>query len=124
MTWAGSTTQVGGSVAWGILWVVFVRGEHFLQSFLRCSPGVLLTVECSTTRYNHYVQLIEPAGPRACIRCCVDGADCPTHQGTSNCWISAPGYLKVRNTDGLFIRQNGVSKRDYGELFRLRVVVL
>ncbi|KAF8915761.1 hypothetical protein CPB85DRAFT_401700 [Mucidula mucida] len=29
--------------------------------------------------YNHYV---EPRGPRACIRCCDDPADCPTNKDT------------------------------------------
>jgi hypothetical protein len=32
-------------------------------------------------RYNHYVELLEPGGPRACIRCCDDPDDCPTHMG-------------------------------------------
>ncbi|KAJ7599126.1 hypothetical protein C8J56DRAFT_771119, partial [Mycena floridula] len=34
-------------------------------------------------RYKHYVELIESAGPRACIRCCNDPIDCPgpTHKG-------------------------------------------
>ncbi|KAF9029693.1 hypothetical protein BDZ89DRAFT_950364 [Hymenopellis radicata] len=32
--------------------------------------------------YNHYVELVEPRGPRACIRCCDDPADCPTNKGT------------------------------------------
>ena len=32
-------------------------------------------------RYNHYVELLEPAGPRACIRCCYDPADCRTDLG-------------------------------------------
>ncbi|KAG8949770.1 hypothetical protein FRC04_008310 [Tulasnella sp. 424] len=27
--------------------------------------------------YASYVELIEPAGPRACIRCCIDPVDCP-----------------------------------------------
>ncbi|KAG5637719.1 hypothetical protein H0H81_003429 [Sphagnurus paluster] len=30
--------------------------------------------------YNHYVELVEPAGPRACIKCCDDPADCPTNK--------------------------------------------
>ncbi|KAJ3503041.1 hypothetical protein NLJ89_g8612 [Agrocybe chaxingu] len=30
--------------------------------------------------YNHYVELIEPEEQRACIRCCDDPADCPTHR--------------------------------------------
>ncbi|KAG5731301.1 hypothetical protein E4T56_gene8147 [Termitomyces sp. T112] len=35
--------------------------------------------------YNHYVELVEPAGPRACIRCCDDPADCPTNKDTQGC---------------------------------------
>ena len=31
--------------------------------------------------YKHYVELVEPAGPRACIKCCDDPADCPTNKG-------------------------------------------
>ena len=27
------------------------------------------------------MELLEPAGPRACIRCCQDPADCPTDKG-------------------------------------------
>ena len=33
--------------------------------------------------YNHYVELIEPAGPRGCIRCCDNPDDCPIHEGES-----------------------------------------
>ncbi|KAF8915752.1 hypothetical protein CPB85DRAFT_1251373 [Mucidula mucida] len=35
--------------------------------------------------YNHYVELIEPAGPRACIKCCDDPADCPTNKDEQGC---------------------------------------
>ena len=35
--------------------------------------------------YNHYVELVEPAGPRACIKCCDDPADCPTNKGMCGC---------------------------------------
>ncbi|KAF8599503.1 hypothetical protein BDV93DRAFT_526032 [Ceratobasidium sp. AG-I] len=31
--------------------------------------------------YKHYVELIEPADNRACIRCCDDPADCPLNKG-------------------------------------------
>ncbi|KAJ7041653.1 hypothetical protein C8F04DRAFT_1031406 [Mycena alexandri] len=31
-------------------------------------------------RYNHYIEIVEPAGPRACIRCCDDPVDCPTNK--------------------------------------------
>jgi len=33
-------------------------------------------------RYNHYVELVEPADKRACIKCCDDPADCPLNKGT------------------------------------------
>ncbi|KAJ7485915.1 hypothetical protein FB451DRAFT_1169136 [Mycena latifolia] len=40
--------------------------------------------------YNHYIEIVEPASPRACIRCCEDPADCPTSKGTI--WDHLPGY--------------------------------
>jgi len=43
------------------------------------------------TGYNHYVELLEPAGPRACIRCCDDPADCPTNMDQSGCPAVIPG---------------------------------
>ncbi|KAF8178938.1 hypothetical protein BJ912DRAFT_648627 [Pholiota molesta] len=41
--------------------------------------------------YNHYVELLEPAGPRACIRCCEDPDDCPTYQDQDGCPNVIPG---------------------------------
>jgi len=41
--------------------------------------------------YKHYVELMEPAGPRACIRCCDDPVDCPTSMDTSGCPNVIPG---------------------------------
>jgi len=41
--------------------------------------------------FNHYVELIEPAGNRACIRCCMDADDCPTNKDTSGCPNVIPG---------------------------------
>jgi len=43
------------------------------------------------TGYNHYVELLEPAGPRACIRCCIDAVDCTTSKDTSGCPAVIPG---------------------------------
>jgi len=43
------------------------------------------------TGYNHYIELIEPAGARACIRCCDDAEDCPTHQDRTGCPNAIPG---------------------------------
>ncbi|CAE7179433.1 unnamed protein product [Rhizoctonia solani] len=41
--------------------------------------------------YNHYVELVEPAGRRACIRCCDDPADCPLTMDTLGCQNVIPG---------------------------------
>jgi len=48
-------------------------------------------VDSVCTGYNHYVELLEPAGPRACIRCCIDPADCPTNKDTQGCPAVIPG---------------------------------
>ena len=34
--------------------------------------------------YNHYVELVEPAGPRACIKCCDNPVDCPVNRGRND----------------------------------------
>ena len=44
-------------------------------------------------RYKHYVELVEPAGPRACIKCCDDPADCPTNKGECIRWQSSWNLL-------------------------------
>ncbi|KAL1735037.1 hypothetical protein EV714DRAFT_280664 [Schizophyllum commune] len=41
--------------------------------------------------YNHYVELVEPAGNRACIKCCDDPADCPVDKDTQGCPNVIPG---------------------------------
>ncbi|THH19016.1 hypothetical protein EW146_g2077 [Bondarzewia mesenterica] len=41
--------------------------------------------------YNHYVELVEPGGNRACIKCCDDPADCPTNKDTQGCLNVIPG---------------------------------
>ncbi|EIN14370.1 hypothetical protein PUNSTDRAFT_56512 [Punctularia strigosozonata HHB-11173 SS5] len=41
--------------------------------------------------YNHYVELVEPAANRACIRCCKEADDCPTHMDTDGCTNVIPG---------------------------------
>ncbi|EAU85245.1 hypothetical protein CC1G_10031 [Coprinopsis cinerea okayama7 len=35
--------------------------------------------------YNHYVELVEPADRRACIKCCDNYWDCPLDRDTSGC---------------------------------------
>lgn len=49
------------------------------MSGIVCPPSKLAYLPC--IRYKHYVELVEPAGPRACIKCCDDPADCPTNKG-------------------------------------------
>ncbi|KAJ7495525.1 hypothetical protein FB451DRAFT_1020089 [Mycena latifolia] len=41
--------------------------------------------------YNHYIELVEPSSPRACVRCCEDPADCPTSKDTQGCPNVIPG---------------------------------
>jgi len=41
--------------------------------------------------YNHFVEIVEPAGPRACIRCCDDPADCVVTRDTEGCVAVIPG---------------------------------
>jgi len=43
------------------------------------------------TGYNHYVELIEPASKRACLRCCIDPADCILTSDTAGCPQVVPG---------------------------------
>ncbi|KAF9448565.1 hypothetical protein P691DRAFT_669199 [Macrolepiota fuliginosa MF-IS2] len=41
--------------------------------------------------YKHYVELVEPAEKRACIKCCDDLTDCPLNRDTSGCPAVIPG---------------------------------
>ncbi|KAK7684250.1 hypothetical protein QCA50_012633 [Cerrena zonata] len=41
--------------------------------------------------YNHYVELVEPAANRACIKCCDDFNDCPVNKDTQGC----PNVIQV-----------------------------
>ncbi|KAL0945467.1 hypothetical protein HGRIS_000956 [Hohenbuehelia grisea] len=41
--------------------------------------------------YNHYIEIVEPSGPRACLKCCNDPADCPTNRDTQGCPAVIPG---------------------------------
>ncbi|PFH49459.1 hypothetical protein AMATHDRAFT_63159 [Amanita thiersii Skay4041] len=55
-------------------------------------PGGRGNPEGSTCAgYSSYVELIEPAGPRACIRCCQDPTDCPLDKDTQGCPNVIPG---------------------------------
>ncbi|KAF9514057.1 hypothetical protein BS47DRAFT_1343543 [Hydnum rufescens UP504] len=39
-----------------------------------------------------YVQLVEPAENRFCIRCCTKNADCDHTHDTAGCEVAVPGY--------------------------------
>jgi len=41
--------------------------------------------------FNHYVELVEPRGPRACIKCCENPNDCPVDKDTLGCPTVIPG---------------------------------
>ncbi|KAB5589294.1 putative effector protein [Ceratobasidium theobromae] len=41
--------------------------------------------------YDHYVELVEPAENRACLRCCQQLADCPVNKATQGCEAVIPG---------------------------------
>ncbi|KAF9266391.1 hypothetical protein L218DRAFT_921913 [Marasmius fiardii PR-910] len=41
--------------------------------------------------YNHYIELVEPAGRRACIKCCDDPNDCPLKMDALGCPTVIPG---------------------------------
>ncbi|KAJ8072035.1 hypothetical protein PM082_015593 [Marasmius tenuissimus] len=41
--------------------------------------------------YQHYVQLLEPAASRACIKCCDNLDDCPTKMDRAGCVAVIPG---------------------------------
>ncbi|KAH9481830.1 hypothetical protein JR316_0006360 [Psilocybe cubensis] len=47
--------------------------------------------KCLGQVYNHYVELIEPADRRACIKCCDNFDDCPLHLDTAGCPRVIPG---------------------------------
>ncbi|KAF9469587.1 hypothetical protein BDZ94DRAFT_1151585 [Collybia nuda] len=49
------------------------------------------------TGFRHYVELIEPRGPRACLKCCDDAVDCPVNKDTQGCPNVIPGnYFNCR----------------------------
>ncbi|KAL0063427.1 hypothetical protein AAF712_009631 [Marasmius tenuissimus] len=62
----GQYDSSGGREGGGIRGIVFVMGTF------------------NTSLYQHYVQLLEPAASRACIKCCDNLDDCPTKMGMSH----------------------------------------
>ena len=45
--------------------------------------------------YKHYVELVEPAANRACIKCCDDAADCPTNKGARSMGRYLRGCMRL-----------------------------
>jgi len=77
MTVEDSTTRAeerGGKV---ILQEVYARGESK-------SVDLPLSISECFASYNYYVELVEPAGPRACIKCCDNPVDCPVNRGRND----------------------------------------
>ncbi|KAG5643276.1 hypothetical protein DXG03_001243 [Asterophora parasitica] len=70
------------------------------------------------TGYKHYVELVEPAGNRACIRCCDDPADCPLNKDLDYASYIPPDGNK---TEGALIILHGLfgSKRNFTSLSKL-----
>jgi hypothetical protein len=69
-------TRVGGWEAGAIHKAVYAWGK--------CNPWQQdPPFADNASRYNHYVELVEPAGRRACIKCCDNPIDCPVTKGTS-----------------------------------------
>jgi hypothetical protein len=63
------------------------------------------------------VELLEPAGPRACIRCCDDPDDCPVHMGQFASFIlGAQQKLTNLPHDIVELRYGRMPKRYSGEL--------
>jgi hypothetical protein len=99
---ADSTIRMGEVVELGTLQAASVRGKLPKAS----SADAKLTMRCVIYSYNHYVELIEPAGPRGCIRCCDDPDDCPVHEGEPALLLTY-GWM-MQNDD----RQKWMSQRD------------
>ena len=74
-----------------ILGIVFVTGMFAFN----VSPYLPVAEDTfSYARYQHYVQLLEPAASRACIKCCDNLDDCPTKMGTRLKSYLSPSILK------------------------------
>jgi len=54
---------------------------------------------CVYEDYLHYVEIIEPAGNRACIRCCQSTTDCPTNFDTDGCPKAVPSSTAYEHCD-------------------------
>ena len=63
-------------------------GENPLSYYFFTTAFCILP---GNNRRGFYVQLIEPAQNRFCIRCCVNNSDCPHTNDTKGCEVAIPG---------------------------------
>lgn len=83
----GGNGNPAGSVCKGCVFCGIWSLKSLVESPRRPSIVETLTPWFPTlNRYNHYVEILEPAGPRACLRCCDNAEDCPTNRGA--CHVS------------------------------------
>lgn len=55
-------------------------------------PSQSFCILPGNNKRGFYVQLIEPAENRFCIRCCENNADCVHTEDTDGCEVAIPGY--------------------------------
>lgn len=63
----------------------------FLVFCAPCFVGIAFCILPGNNQRGFYVQLIEPAQNRFCIRCCVNNSDCPHTNDTKGCEVAIPG---------------------------------
>jgi hypothetical protein len=88
MTAEANTTRVEVLVVKETQKEAFALGLSFFLSDRMITD---LSKIVSFYRYQHYVELVEPAERRACIKCCDNAADCPTNKDTQGCPTVIPG---------------------------------
>ena len=52
---------------------------------------MVLLMPLLMSSYAHYVELVEPADKRACIKCCDNNDDCPLSTGEFGCLSGKDG---------------------------------
>lgn len=91
MTQEASTTRAEVLVEKAIRLEVSALGKHDFFSI----PQDFSTEQYA--RYKHYVELVEPGGRRACIKCCDNTKDCPLNLDTAGCpAVIAGNYFDCR----------------------------
>jgi hypothetical protein len=100
------------------------RGNPAGSVCLGCEPLILHLFVWSLTfgnRYKHYVELVEPSGKRACIKCCDDPADCPVNKGALRRYHLRLSPSWRWGDNGNFHRYARLPGRNQGQLLWLRL---